>query len=80
MDGTSYPDAVIQAGGTVDLRKDRGVSATNPGNGRVYRIHFTAANASGQTCSADVDVFAPKTLSTPVVIDPIVWDATIKQP
>jgi hypothetical protein len=80
MDGVSFPDAVIHAGGTVDLRKDRGVSATNPGNGRVYRIHFTAANAAGQTCSADVDVFAPKTLATPVVVDPIVWDATIKQP
>jgi hypothetical protein len=80
MDGVSFPDAVIQANGTVDLRKDRGVSATNPGNGRVYRIHFTASNAASQTCSGDVNVFAPKTLATPVVVDPIVWDATIKQP
>ena len=80
MDGVSFPDAVIQANGTVDLRKDRGVSATNPGNGRVYRIHFTASNAAGQSCQGDADVFVPKTLATPVVIDPIVWDATIKQP
>jgi len=80
MDGVSFPDAVIQANGTVDLRKDRGVSATNPGNGRVYRIHFTATNAAGQSCQGDANVFVPKTLATPVVVDPIVWDATIKQP
>jgi hypothetical protein len=80
MDGTSFPDAVIQANGSVDLRKDRGVSATNPGNGRVYRIHFTASGPGGQSCQGDVNVFAPKTLATPVVQDPIVWDATIKQP
>lgn len=80
MDGVSFPDAVIQANGTADLRKDRGVSATNPGNGRVYRIHFTATDAGGLSCQGDVNVFAPKTLATPVVVDPIVWDATIKQP
>jgi hypothetical protein len=80
MDGTSFPDAVIQANGSVDLRKDRGVGATNPGNGRVYRIHFTASGPGGQSCQGDVNVFAPKTLATPVVQDPIVWDATIKQP
>jgi hypothetical protein len=61
MDGVSFPDAVIQANGTVDLRKDRGVSATNPGNGRVYRIHFTATNAAGQSCQGDANVFVPKT-------------------
>jgi hypothetical protein len=80
MDGVSFPDAVIMANGTVNLRKDRGVGATNPGNGRVYRIHFTATNAAGQSCQGDADVFVPKTLATPVVVDPIVWDATIKQP
>jgi hypothetical protein len=80
MDGVSFPDAIIQANGTVDLRKDRGVSATNPGNGRIYRIHFTATNAAGQSCQGDANVFVPKTLATPVVVDPIVWDATIKQP
>ncbi len=80
LDGIHFPDAVINANGSVDLRKDRGTSGTNPGNGRVYRVSFTAANAAGQTCQGSVDVFAPKTLSTPVVIDPITWDATIKQP
>ena len=80
MDGISFPDAVIMADGTVDLRKDRGVGATNPGNGRIYRIHFTANNGAGQSCQGDADVLVPKTLATPVVMDPITWDATIKQP
>jgi thrombospondin type 3 repeat protein len=80
MDGLSFPDAVIHANGTVDLRKERGLSATNAGNGRVYRIHFIATGAGNLSCESDVDVNVPRTLATPVVIDPIIWDATIKQP
>jgi hypothetical protein len=79
LDGIHFPDANIPGDGTVNLRKDRGVGATNPGNGRVYRVAFTASNAGGM-CTGTVDVFAPRNLSTPVVIDPVIWDATIKQP
>ncbi len=52
-DGDTAPDAVIM-NDRVLLRAERAGS----GNGRVYRVHFTAGNAGGQ-CSGSVDVVVP---------------------
>jgi hypothetical protein len=75
LDSVNAADATL-AGATVNLRKDRGVASTNPGNGRVYRVSFTATDTGGLSCTGSVDVLAPKTLATPVVIDPVIYDAT----
>ncbi len=75
---SAWPDAVIHPAGSVDLRRDRGIAATSPGNGRVYIVHFTAMNAAGLACTGSVNVNVPRTLSTPVVVDSPLYDATTK--
>ncbi len=52
-DGNTGPDAIIQ-GGTLLLRAER----SGTGNGRVYHIHFTAADWEG-SCSSVVTVSVP---------------------
>jgi len=52
--GDTGPDAVIQ-GSTVLLRAERSGS----GNGRVYRINFTATDSQGGSCSGSVSVSVP---------------------
>ncbi len=76
LDGVMTPDAFL-LGTTVNLRKDRGVSSTNAGNGRVYRVSFTATDPGGLSCVGSVDVTVPRTLATGTVIDAVVWDATV---
>jgi hypothetical protein len=49
------PDAVIRDDGTVELRAER----SSKGNGRVYTIHFTATDESGQSCDGTVFVCVP---------------------
>lgn len=54
-DGDTAIDAVIKSDGRVLLRAER----SGTGNGRVYRIHFTATNAAG-SASGSVKVYVPK--------------------
>jgi hypothetical protein len=49
------PDAVILGDGTVDVRAER----WGEGNGRVYTIHFTATDESGDSCDGMVYVCVP---------------------
>jgi len=64
---------VIQ-GSKVLLRAERSGS----GNGRVYRLHFTTTNDSGESCTGSVDVWVPKSLKPrlPVIDDGQVYDST----
>lgn len=52
--GDTGPDAVL-AGARVLLRSER----AGHGTGRVYRVTFTAADASGDTCTGSVTVCVP---------------------
>jgi hypothetical protein len=53
-DGDAAPDAVLQ-GSSADLRAERAGS----GNGRVYRIEFTASDGHGGSCAGAVTVGVP---------------------
>jgi len=53
-DGNTSPDAVLQ-GSTVLLRAER----AGPGNGRVYRVSFTADDGQGGSCTGAVSVCVP---------------------
>jgi VCBS repeat-containing protein len=54
--GDMSPDAVLQQGSTVLLRRER----ANKGNGRVYRVSFTARDDFGGSCTGAVTVCVPK--------------------
>jgi hypothetical protein len=54
-DGNTCPDALIRGDGTVDLRAER----SGKGNGRVYTIHFTATDETGDSCNGMVYVCVP---------------------
>ncbi len=72
-DGDMSPDTLVQ-GERVDLRAER----AGRGNGRVYRITFTAADGQGQACSGAALVGVPHDMSPgrPIVDDGQVYDAT----
>ncbi len=72
-DGDTGPDAVIH-GSKVLLRAERSSS----GNGRVYRLHFTATKHSGESCTGSADVWVPKSLKPglPVIDDGQLYDST----
>jgi len=53
-DGDTAPDAVIQ-GNKVLLRAER----AGEGNGRVYKINFTAMDSFGESCNGSVTVCVP---------------------
>ena len=55
--GDTGPDAVIH-GSKVLLRAER----SGDGNGRVYRLYFTATNERGDSCTGPADVWVPKSL------------------
>jgi hypothetical protein len=54
-DDDPCPDAVIRGDGTVDVRAQR----SGEGNGRVYTIHFTATDETGDSCDGMVFVCVP---------------------
>lgn len=56
-DGDTSPDAVLQGAGVL-LRAER----AGTGNGRVYRVEFTAADGLGGSCSGSVPVTVPKSM------------------
>ncbi len=63
------------ASGTV--RTERSGSAQNPGNGRVYRIFFTATDGgSGAVCSGQVTVGIPFVMNQAAVDNGALFDST----
>lgn len=67
------PDAVL-LGGKVLLRQER----SGRGNGRVYRIFFTAADGQGGSCDGNVTVCVPKDAKAKTCVDDgISFDSTI---
>ena len=62
--GDTAPDAVIQ-GPTVLLRAERSAK----GNGRVYRINFTATDGQGGSCLGLVIVFVPHDRKDQTAVD-----------
>jgi len=57
-DGNTCPDATI-TGGAASVRIERAGTTTNPGNGRVYAISFTATDPQGCQCTGTVSVCVP---------------------
>lgn len=63
--GDTAPDARSNAAaGKVDVRSERSGS----GNGRVYRIAFTATDTFGASCSGVVTVGVPHDQSGPAAV------------
>ena len=59
------------------VRTERGGSTQNPGNGRVYRIFFTATDGgSGAVCSGQVTVGIPFGMNQAAVDDGALFDST----
>ncbi|MDL1937369.1 hypothetical protein FBQ80_17745 [Candidatus Brocadia sp. AMX2] len=63
-DGDTSPDAVIQ-GDKVLLRAER----SGNGNGRVYRITFTADDGAGGSCTGTVNVCVPHSSQSECIDD-----------
>ena len=57
-DGNTCPDASF-SGATASLRAERTGNTHVPGDGRVYRISFTASDGKGGECDGSVDVCVP---------------------
>ena len=55
LDGNTAPDGQGVGSDTAEVRAER----LEGGNGRVYRVAFTATDAAGQTCAGDVVVGVP---------------------
>jgi hypothetical protein len=72
-DGDTAPDTVITAGQAL-VRAER----SSTGNGRVYRIHFSASDSQGGSCIGSVAVGVPhsKRPDEPIVDDGQLYDAT----
>jgi hypothetical protein len=56
-DGDTSPDAVVQGAGVL-IRAER----DGGGNGRVYRVSFSADDGQGGTCTGTVEVGVPKSM------------------
>lgn len=69
--GNTAPDATITATGA-QLRAER----TGGGNGRVYELHFTAADGKGGTCFGEVTVGVPHDKQDTPVDDGQLYHAT----
>lgn len=71
-DGDTSPDATIQ-GATALLRAER----SGNGNGRVYRVSFTADDGQGGTCSGSIRVTVPhsKGQGNTAIDDGLVYDS-----
>lgn len=70
-DGDTWIDAVINTNGTVLLRAER----SGTGNGRVYRISFTASDYEGST-SGVVFVTVPHSVKKPAIDSGGIFDST----
>jgi hypothetical protein len=63
-DGDTSPDAVIQGDGVL-LRAER----AGTGNGRVYRVSFTADDGFGGRCTGSVKICVPHDRHADVCVD-----------
>jgi hypothetical protein len=63
--GEHCPSAVVDASGTCQLRAER----AGKGNGRVYRISFTASDGHGGSCDGSATVTVPHDMGHPSAID-----------
>ena len=70
-DGDTAVDATINANGTVFLRAER----SGKGNGRVYHVHFTAADLEGSS-SGVVSVSVPHSVKSVVIDGGELFDST----
>lgn len=68
-DGTTWIDGFGVGTSTAQVRAERTGSPRVPGNGWVYEMFFTAADASGATCSGSVLVSVPRDLSGNAAVD-----------
>jgi hypothetical protein len=68
------PDAALQGAGVL-LRAER----AGTGNGRVYRVTFTADDGLGGLCTGSVDVTVPKSMKPEqgAVDDGQAYDSTL---
>jgi hypothetical protein len=64
--------AIAEKTGIVLLRAER----AGGGNGRVYRVHFRAADGLGGACAGTVSVIVPKSMNGAVVDDGQRYDST----
>ena len=74
-DGDADPDAVID-GDAVSVRAER----SGTGNGRVYRITFTASSVAGGSCTGTVAVEVPFEANGPAVDSGQQYDSTVQAP
>jgi hypothetical protein len=70
-DGDTSPDAVMQ-GDKVLLRAER----SGTGNGRVYRVYFSATDTNGATCSGSILVAVPHSRDRSAIDDGQTVDST----
>jgi hypothetical protein len=58
-DGNTEPDGAIINGSIAQVRAERSGTKKVPGNGRVYRISYTASDGRGGSCEGSVAVCVP---------------------
>ncbi|HEX2489909.1 MAG TPA: hypothetical protein VHR27_10915 [Blastocatellia bacterium] len=73
-DGHTCPDGAGIGTSTAQLRAER--SASLGGNGRVYKIFFTASDGQGGTCQGSVTVGVPRSSNRSFVNDGAYFDST----
>jgi hypothetical protein len=71
-DGDTSPDAILQ-GAKVQIRAER----SGTGNGRVYRIDFTASDGHGGACNGSVSVSVPHDKKSPAIDDGQLYDSAL---
>jgi hypothetical protein len=69
-------DAFIVGPGQMQLRAQRGTPRA-AGNGRAYHVSFTAADASGASCTGEVIVGVPATQGGTAVDNGALYDSTV---
>ena len=77
-DGNTWIDGFGVGTSTARVRAERTGNTKVPGNGRIYQIFFTAADAQGATCSGSVFVGVPHDQGQGPAIDSIIrYDSTV---
>lgn len=71
-DGNTCPDASGAGTGIAEVRAER----AGHGNGRVYRINFTAGDPAGAACQGSLKVSVPHDQAHPAVDDRQLYDST----
>jgi hypothetical protein len=79
-DGSFAPDGAGLGTDTAWLRAERSGTAKVPGNGRVYRISFTADDGRGGTCSCVVRTGVPHNMKAIPIDEGPIFDSTVLAP